>query len=192
MAWNLTGVQRFSKLITGSNVIGAVLLNEFYKIQAQPFVGIAAYCVSTEPKSVLVFADENMDYSVPTDRGFHCWIETDDWIIDFSTPLFPMIARERNFPTPGCKMMQCKRSRAKKALNDLLVTGDFFLDRSAEFTEFTLKKFAAVPLHQDVIEICRQWFVMPPKQMHPKLTLCNQDGEHSCVAFSRFDINGSW
>jgi hypothetical protein len=117
----------------GFNVIGAVLLNEFYGIDARPVAGIAAYCVCAEPKAAIVFASERDGMLVPDDSGFHCWIETKDWIIDFATPIFPLIVKEQNVPDPGPKMMQRKITSAKESANDLAAEGDFFCSSQPRF-----------------------------------------------------------
>ena len=174
------------------NVIGAVLLNEYYGIQCRPIAGIAAYCVWTEPKSVILFADESGDHLAPADKGFHCWIETKDWIIDFATPLFPLIVKERNFPDPGSKMMQRKIASAKNSPHDLVISGDFFVEPNKDFTLYTLSKFAEVPFHRDLIEVCRHWFAKPPKKMQSEISLANQHREIASISFSRYEVVGSW
>ena len=174
------------------NVIGAVLLNEFYGIQSRPFAGIASYCVCSDPRSVILFADQSGSQLTPADKAFHCWIETKDWVIDFSTPLFPLITKEKNFPDPGRKMMQRKIASSKHSPQDLAIQGDFFLAPDQDFTLYTLKKFAEVPFHRDLIEICRRWFVRPPDRMMPVIGLANQHGKVAEVPFLRYEVIGAW
>lgn len=176
----------------GFNVIGAVLLNEFYGIDARPFAGIAAYCICSEPKAAIVFASEKDGMFVPTDGGFHCWIESKDWVVDFTAPLFPLIVKQRNVPDPGPKMMQRRTASAKVSPADLTSEGDFFVHPDQDFTKHALGEFAQVQFHQDLIRICKSWFVRPPKPMQSKLPLANQDGKITFVTFSKFQVTGAW
>ena len=174
------------------NVIGAVLLNQFYGINARPVAGIAAYCIHSNPRSVVVFASEEGEHLVPSDGGFHCWIETDEWVIDFTTPLLPLMVKDRNFPDPGAKMMQRRISTAKAGPGDLVNAGDFFVHPSQEFTQFTLTEFSKVPFHRDLISICQRWYEKPPRQMKQVIGIANQSGDISRVTFSRFQVVGEW
>lgn len=174
------------------NVTGAVLLNECYGIDARPVAGTSAYCVSSEPLSTLLFSSEKDGQLIPSDDGFHCWIETRDWVVDFTAPLFPLIVEQAGLPDPGPKMMQQKIEAAKTSPDELTKAGDFFFCPDQDFTTKTLRRFAEIPLHQDVIEICRRWYARPPKQIKREITLANQRGEMAAVHFSRYQVIGSW
>ncbi|MDB6119523.1 MAG: hypothetical protein JWO08_3304 [Verrucomicrobiaceae bacterium] len=176
----------------GFNIVGAVILNEFYKIVARPMAGIAGYCVNSEPRSVVMFASDVDGILVPTDGGFHCWIETEEWVVDFTTPLMPLIVKGRSLPDPGPKMMQRRICSAKETPEDLDRAGDFFVHPNQSFTNHTLEQFAKVPFHHDLISICRQWYKRPPRQMRPIIGIGDQNGKVSEVSFSRYQVVGEW
>jgi hypothetical protein len=176
----------------GFNVVGAVILNEFYRIDARPVAGIAAYCVQSEPASVVLYASESDGVLLPTNGGFHCWIETREWIVDFTTPLMPLLVKGRNLADPGPKMMQRRIGSAKEVLEDLDQAGDFFVCPNQLFTKHTLEKFSGIPFHHDLISICRQWYEKPPKQMRQVIGIGDQNGKVGEVSFSRYQVIGEW
>lgn len=176
----------------GYNIIGAMLLNDFYGIDARPFAGIAAYCISEEPKAVLMFASEFEGSLRPTDGGFHCWVETKDWLIDFTAPLFPLIVAGKNLPDPGPKMLQKEVALLKDSPQALTLKGDAFACPDEAFTKAALTGFAHRPFHHDLINVCRSWYAKPGSPMRKHIRIINQRGDAKVVELSNFQVVGCW
>ena len=179
-----------TKCCVAINVIGATLLNRFYKLDARPFAGLAAYCV--KQGSAILFASERDGILEPTDGGFHCWIETQDWVIDFTTPLFPLLVQGTAMPNPGSKMMQRTFRSAKGSPKELAESGDYFVHADLDFTKQVLTRFAEKQGHHDLISICEKWYQKPPKPMLPSIGIGNEKGEVREVVLSRQEVVGEW
>ncbi|MEZ5386133.1 MAG: DUF2026 family protein [Prosthecobacter sp.] len=179
-----------TKACVAINTIGASILNKFYGFDARPFAGIAGYCV--KPESVILFATKDNGVLKADDGGFHCWIETEDWVVDFTTPLFQKLVEGSAIPDPGSKMMQRKYLSAKQSPQELVSAGDYFIHADIEFTKHALKKFASKQGHHDLINICLNWYQKPPRAMMDSIGIGNEKGEVREVKLSRFSVIGEW
>lgn len=173
------------------NVIGAAILNRHYGIKARPVAGTAGYRVSAEERGIILFSSIVDDKLTVDDQGWHCWIETDEWFVDFMAPLFPILAKEHSVLCAP-NMMQRKIRFMKESINDLHVPGDFFAAPDADITKERLQHFASLPVNHDFIEMCSQWYAKPPKQMAPGIEIFGNMGQRNYVELSRFEVKGAW
>lgn len=173
------------------NIIGAAILQKHYGIRARPVAGIAAYRVSAAPNGVILYAHVDVNQLVLTDNGYHCWIQTDEWLIDFIAPLFPEIGKESGINCES-RMMQRKLQAMKSSVDDLLAPGDFCAFGDADFTQTTLEKFWRKRVNHDLAEMCSAWYAIPPIPMAPVISVFDEKGRASEVALQRFEIQGVW
>ena len=179
-----------TKACVAINTIGASILKQFYGLDAHPFAGIAGYCV--KPESVILFATNRKGILEADDGGFHCWIETEDWVVDFTTPLFPKLLEGSAMPNLGAKMMQRRYVSAKKSPQELVSSGDYFIHADIDFTKHALTKFASKQGHHDLVNICLNWYERPPKAMMNSIRIGNEKGEIREVLLSRYEVVGEW
>ena len=100
------------------NIAGAMILNEHYKIKAKVCAGAALYRLS-ETRN-LEFRDKNDEFVVGSQEGFHCWIDTGEWFIDFTSPMYPeMLKLAGSTESCGKKMFQKTHEQMSESPNDV-------------------------------------------------------------------------
>lgn len=175
------------------SVVGAVILNEHYNINAKVCMGMAAYVVDGVNKNVLAFAEKVGDKHISSQCGFHSWIESDDFVIDFTAPLFPNMVRDstgQSLITP--KMFQKKTASMADSTSQLEATGDFILSGNGDLTNEIMNTFASVPYNIDLINVCFSWYKKPPLKMLKVIPLSDGFGRIKNVPLQSFHICGSW
>ena len=114
------------------SVTGAAILNICHNIKAHSYSGAAAFDVGLNHN--LVFADPNSELVIHSSDGFHSWIETDDWFIDFTSPLYPEMIASLNIGNCDRKMLQKPLSEAAPSIPELNTKNCFCLFPNQEFT----------------------------------------------------------
>lgn len=66
--------------------IGALILSKHYKIPARAVAGGFAMCV--EPEKNMFFGRDGGGVVEFDEDGFHMWVQTENYIIDFMSPLY--------------------------------------------------------------------------------------------------------
>lgn len=109
------------------SVIGSIILHEHYKLNPKVYMGIAAYMLDDTMKNVLAFAEKDEGHLFCSENGFHSWIVENDWVIDFTAPLFPDMLKTI-YESASCepKMFQKPLSNMSTSAADLESNGDFF------------------------------------------------------------------
>ena len=69
-------------------MVGTEILRKYYKLNAVPLTGAAAFAVNAKESSVLTFGRFENDRLISASDAFHCWIECDGFAIDFMAPIF--------------------------------------------------------------------------------------------------------
>src|SRR5690554_6631852 len=67
------------------NVNGAFILESLFKVKAKPVMG-AAFIRLSESGNTLSFAGEENGNFYSSPEAFHCWVETENNLIDFTAP----------------------------------------------------------------------------------------------------------
>lgn len=118
---------------------GATILKDLFDINAVAKSGIAAYALSED--DVFYFADRS-DYGIACSyEGFHCWIETGEWLIDFMAPRFiAMYEAESGRNVGGELHIQIPLSALADNPSGLLRRGDVCVMDVPEFSQDLSKK----------------------------------------------------
>lgn len=174
------------------NFCGASIIHRHYGLKAIPRVGAAAYCVhSTEP-TVVAFLDVE-DGKIDLDgKNEHCWLQIDDWHVDFMAPIFSELCRKRGFTDCPSRVFMKPCSQAKQDPADLLTAGDFFSFGNQDRTFQAVDALSAKPANEDLMSICSEWFEKPPKKLCPSIKIANEKGLVSNVLLRHPKIEGSW
>jgi len=144
-------------------------------------------------RNVLAFAEKAGDKHISSQCGFHSWIEVDDFVIDFTAPLFPNMVRDntgQNLYTP--KMFQKMTTSMASSASQLEATGDFFLSGNGELTNEMMDAFVEVPYNIDLVNVCCSWFKKPPLEMLKVIPVSDGFGRIKNVSLQSFNICGSW
>lgn len=120
------------KCCTFFSVTGAAILNICHNIKAHSRSGAAMFDVGLNHK--LVFADPNSQIVTHCNDGFHSWIETDDWFIDFTSPLFPEMIAPLNIGNCDRMMLQKPLCEAAPSISELNTRNCFCLFPDYDFT----------------------------------------------------------
>lgn len=113
-------------------VIGSTILGKFHNLKAAPFSGIAAFNLGL-PK-IMAFAEQTKTGLIPSEKGFHSWVEVDGWFIDFTAPLFPEMASSKNLGSCPRRMFQKKLSEAAGSIDELNRKASFYCQPDKDFS----------------------------------------------------------
>jgi hypothetical protein len=175
------------------SVIGSLILHKYYRINAKVYMGIAAYMLNEIDMNVLAFAEKNDNHLTCTENGFHSWIVANEWVIDFTAPLFPNMLKTM-YKNASCKpkMFQKPLSHMRASAAELGSKGDFFLCENINFANEMMDLFVKRPFNTDIAEICCQWYRRPPTKMMKSITVGDGAGKVKQVQLKSYKISGSW
>ncbi len=175
------------------SVIGSFILHEHYKLEPKVYMGVAAYMLDEKMQNVLAFAERNETQLFCSENGFHSWIVVNDWIIDFTAPLFPNMLKSMH-KNASCepKMFQKPLSVICASAADLKFNGDFYIHENIQFTNEMMDHFSKRPFNTDIAEICCKWYRRPPIKMAKAITVSNGVGDFKQVQLKSYNIAGSW
>jgi hypothetical protein len=175
------------------SLIGAAILDQYYQLKPKVFMGIAAYMVNGTSQSVLTFAEKAGDRFISSEGGFHSWIEVDDVIIDFTSPLFPtMMKTPDDKPLCESKIFQRSIETMVNSPRELAATGDFFMLGDAKLTDNLVDDFVSVPANMDILNICCSWYRRPPSEMQQMIGISDGTDAIRPLYLQRFEISGAW
>lgn len=169
------------------STFGAFILEQHYKLKAKPKSGLAAY--NLDGKRIL-FADHRPDgYVSGAGENFHCWVESDDWAIDFMAPAFRESAPDLALPA---KMFQRPLSSMAASVNDLNQSGDFFHQSEPEAANRRFADWKKQSMIGDLAIVATNWFRKSPKQMQSSITVRDQSGKSTTVPLVGNSLVGAW
>ncbi|HDI3315808.1 TPA: DUF2026 family protein [Vibrio cholerae] len=173
------------------NVNGAFLLNKFFKVKARPVMGAAFFRLS-ENGDTLSFAEEKDGSLYSTPQAFHCWVETESNIIDFTAPEFrETLSMAGQSNSLGRYMFQKPKSLMSDSPYDMAKVGDFFLSENEELTAHLLKAMFKKPSAQDLAEVCLEW-CKRSKYGFSELEIINDLGEKVLITPKKHNLVGVW
>ncbi len=139
------------------NVTAAYLMKSLFNIEAHPIMG-AAFILLNENRFILSFAEKEGDKFYSGPNGFHCWVETENSILDFTAPEYSETAacKQHGQVIPQKMFQQDKDSMSTDpySLNNV---GSFYFCGNEKLTEHLINKINSIPAYRDLAEICRHW-----------------------------------
>lgn len=175
------------------SVAGAILIEKIYKKKCQPIAGAALYAVDDGADTVLTFAKREGEYFSSARDAFHCWIQCDDYIIDFMAPVFRESLQAIGFKGDcSRKMFQKSRHAMADSPNDLCRPGDFYLEPNIDLTMETLERFFSRHDTGDLVNVCHHWYKKPPKDIPHQLSMKDNHGAIMNMTLSNITIVGAW
>ena len=169
-------------------IMGEWLLRDIYKIaDARAKVGAFAVCVA--PAKAISFAGH--DGTVNNRQNFHCWVEAGGFAFDFSSFLYPALARASRGLTCQALMFQKPLAEIANAMDSLKNPGEFYLLEDCALREETIAPALRAPAFLDVLEILVEWYLPPPKAMK-MMYLENQAGNSKPTSVHNAVLYGAW
>lgn len=162
---------------------GEAVLKRHYRRPAVVRIGLAAYHLGV---GSIAFADPE------TGTGFHCWVETEGWLVDFSSIVFPELTVALGLSPCPRLMFQKPLAEAAPTLSELDIEGSFHvLPNQALHQRTAAHFFSEQQAMVDLIQIIADGY-QPPTQRFREITLFDQRGHHKTATLSRQRLKGAW
>ena len=142
------------------NLAGSIILKKKYSIKADPIIGAACFRLIKYPDPLLVLGINNNGMLESTLDSFHCWIDVNQYVIDFTAPLFNeyVIKAKGQYIIPR-KMFLKEKS---KMSNKFIEVGDFIVKPNRQLTDIKIEEGLKNRSVSDLINICLDWYKKPP------------------------------
>ena len=122
---------------------GSALLRQHLGIPCHAIAGAALYCFGQAQDERMLFGTVEAQVLTSDHRSFHCWIETDEWIIDLQAPLFARLRGVgRRLAALPCRMLQTLKPGPGPLPTDL-TPGDFLVFPNARLTAYLTRKYSS-------------------------------------------------
>lgn len=173
------------------NVNGAYILEQLYNIKARPLMG-AAFVKLTNSGSVLSFAGKEAEGFYSSSDAFHCWVETENNILDFTAPEYREAGNQAGLKDAIKRSMfqKDKKSMAESPY-DLVNAGDFYFEYNPALTHHLLSNMFSKPSTQDLANICLDWCKRSKKKISG-FEIINDLGKIVTIKPVSNNIQGSW
>jgi len=171
------------------NVTGAYILSKIYDIDARPVMGAAFIKLDQSTGNTLAFADSNFVDCNSHSDAFHCWVETSNFYIDFTAPVYGDYPN--SFPAPRF-MFQKQRERMSPSHLELDRKGDFYLAANQGLTIDRLKAGMQSTKFEDFVEISNEWARHSKKTLLKEMHIRADDGEVIKLKASPLTLTGAW
>lgn len=162
---------KVERACTFFSIVGSHLLNERFGIPSAAVAGGFALCVDEGPKCV-VYGKEDGGRLGWGDDGFHMWVQTEDYVIDFMAPLYEesFAIAEGGFVIPR-KMFQKHRAGCKQELGELQGTGEYLVFPDPELSKQKTDRFFSRPGNADLLQVIDAWFGKRRGRQKPTMTM---------------------
>lgn len=171
------------------NVTGAYILSKLYGIDARPSMGAAFIKLDKLTGNTLAFADSNIQECNSHSDAFHCWIETPNFYIDFTAPVYGDYPNSFSVPR---FMFQKQRTRMSLSQLDLDGPGDFYFAANKPLTNDRLKTGMQSTKFEDYAEITLEWARQSKKTLLKEMLIQADDGEVIKLKASPITLKGAW
>jgi hypothetical protein len=174
-------------------VAGAILLRQHYKVKALPVAGAAAYMVDAKASLVATFGKIEDDMLVATPEAFHCWVQCEEFAIDFMAPVFRenLQAAGISHSTPR-KMFQLPLASMANTAEELTQDGAFSLFPNQERTQAMIQNFESTGSSGDLANVCTHWYRRPPKRIAETIDMADDLGKVTRLKLHGPEVAGVW
>ena len=173
-------------------VIGASILRIHYKLEPIVVCGFAAYRVD-EKNDVLVLGTQKDGILTFENNGFHSWVQCNDWLLDFTSPLFQEMFTSCGIQkTCERKMFQKRESEMSEALSELRNPGQFLYGGNQDLTNRLVDGFFSRQAYEDILNICLKWYRPTPKKMQEVIGVGDSKGQVKQTRLSPILLKGAW
>lgn len=153
----------------------------------------AAFIRLNENGDTAAFAGvENGNYFSSPD-AFHCWVETPDFIIDFTAPEYKEAVKDTidssNIPR---QMFQKEKKSMSSEPFSMAEPGDFFFEENPELTNYLLGNMMSLPATEDFANICCDWYKKLSKKGIDSTKIMNDRGEVTPVQLTKSKLTSKW
>jgi hypothetical protein len=173
-------------------VIGASILRIHHKLDAVVVCGFAAFKID-ENNDVLVLGTQKDGFLASENNAFHCWVQCNDWFLDFASPLFQeMFASCGIQKTCPRRMLQKQQWEMSESLSELRSRGHFLYGGNQDLTKRLVDGFFSRRAYEDILNICLEWYKPTPKKMQEVIGVGDSKGRVMQTRLSPIVLNGAW
>ena len=170
-------------------VIGSLILSKHFGIHASPRCGVAAFRFDPE-KMGLLYGRERKGEIISARDGFHCWIEAEDWIIDFSIPSLSYAdLRGTKFPP---KMFQVKLDQMANCISEVQGSTGFFLECCPRITSDLVDDWFESALNLELARVCLTWYKKVPSKIPDSVFIYSASGCGNVARLSGPTVKSKW
>jgi len=183
------------------SINAAAIMREHYGKDARVACGLGAVVVDrsgNRPTAVSWFAIAADQTCVATRDAFHCWVECDNWVIDFSAPNYQRtldtspLAKDGAVPRVGRRMLQKPMEGLATSSEQLTRVGRAMFDPDPDLTQSIIGNAFAKPSTADVAGIACAFHRPVPHPMPPSMTVVNDLGEIATIPLIERELVGMW
>lgn len=183
------------------SINAAAIMHAHYGRDAKVLCGLGAVVVHRQgdtPTAVSWFTVEPDGRCVATLEAFHCWVECDGWVIDFSAPNYQTaldtspLAKERIVPRIPRRMFQKPVSQVDTGMDRLTRVGRAVFVPDQNVTTAVIDKAFEKPATTDVARIACTLHKPLPHLMPPSITIANDLGEITTIPLINQELVGAW
>jgi hypothetical protein len=170
---------------------GSLILNKYHSVPSRPVAG-AFFLRPGTSDDVLSFATQQ-DGAFSSDAdGFHCWVQTRAYLIDFMAPIFEesFRAKGQSISVPR-RMFQRMLTEEAMSLETLSQGGGFFTLPNPALTERLVDSAINKVTHTDLLNAVDSWYEKLPTPLKD-LALMSDDGKLVRLKLSAPPISGQW
>jgi len=173
------------------NVNGALILEEIFKVKAKPVMG-AAFIRLTESGNTLSFAGEVEGNFYSSPQAFHCWVETESNIIEFTAPEYrEALVQAGSDNKIKRNMFQKGKTSMSESPHEMINVGDFYFETNPALTHDLLTRMFEKPATQDLAKISLEWCKKSKKKLS-SFDIVNDLGEITFINPINHSVLGSW
>jgi len=174
------------------NVNGALILQQLLKIKARPVMGAAFIRLNASGDTVSFAGEEDGNFYSSPD-AFHCWVETPNFIIDFTAPEYREAASQLRTPSiiPR-QMFQKEKKLMSTGPYSMANAGDFYFCQNKELTIHLLEKMSSRIDAQDFANICCDWYTKLSKSGVEETIIMNDLGEATPIKLIGSNLTAKW
>lgn len=174
-------------------VAGAFMLRRHHRLEtACPVAGVAAYNLPEPANALIIPGAVDGERLVSDEDHFHCWIESDGWIIDLTAPLFDAMIASGQQRVPVPPFMFQKPALPAAGGEKVMAPGAYLHLPNNRLTTALMNGFTEKAAYADLVRICQAWYARPPKKMAPSIGIESQDGGARAVPLSSIRLQGAW
>lgn len=183
------------------SINAAAIMHAHYGKRATVVCGLGALVVHRQgdvPTAVSWFQEQPDGQCIATPEAFHCWVECDGWVIDFSAPNYQrtletsFMANTHSVPRIPRKMLQKPVAQASSPMSQLTRVGRAVFAPDQEVTTHVIDGAFAKPSTEDVAHIACNWHRPPPLPLPPSITIANDLGKVITIPAIHRELVGAW
>ena len=174
------------------SIVGSYVLNNCLGVAARPVAGGFLMRPVIE-SNCIVFAKEEDGRWSWGDDAFHMWVETEDHIIDYMSPIYREAFAKAEFSADiPRKIFQVRKDAESLSPNELEHIGAFFTFPDSALSAELIDLFVSRPINTDLLNVAATWFGHAKKRLRPSMQMMSSDGKLQTLTVPGTFARSAW